>query len=101
MFLIDGYNLLHAAGILKGKVGPFGLRKARLSLFGLLHSTYREDSATVTVVFDAANAPPDTPQEDEYQGIRVLWARGGESADDVIESVIRGSSAPKGLRVVS
>ena len=101
MFLIDGYNLLHAAGILKGRVGPFGLQKARLGLLGLLHSTYREDSPTVTVMFDAANAPADTPEEGEYQGIRVRWARGGESADDLIESLIRGSSAPKQLTVVS
>jgi predicted RNA-binding protein with PIN domain len=101
MFLIDGYNLLHALGILKGRVGPFGLQKARLALLGLLHSTYREDSPAVTVVFDAANAPPDTPEQDDYEGIRIRWARGGDSADDLIESLIRGSSAPKRLTVIS
>ena len=58
VFLIDGYNLLHAMGVLHGRVGPTGLQKARLRLLGLLHGAHGEASSAVTVVFDAAHAPP-------------------------------------------
>ena len=34
LYLIDGYNLLHAMGVLQGRVGPLGLEKARLRLLG-------------------------------------------------------------------
>jgi predicted RNA-binding protein with PIN domain len=101
MFIIDGYNLLHAMGILRGKVGPFGLQKARLGLLGLLHATYQERSPQVMVVFDAAHAPAGTSEEEEYKGIRIRWAVKDESADDVIESLIRGASTPTQLTVVT
>jgi predicted RNA-binding protein with PIN domain len=101
MFLLDGYNLLHAMGILHGRVGPFGLQKARLGLLGLLHATYREQASGVTVVFDAAHAPPGASEDEEYEGIHIRWAVNQESADDLIESLITRCSAPKQLTVVS
>ena len=55
LYLIDGYNLLHAMGVLRGRVGPTGLEKARRRLLGLLHGSYGDESCRVTVVFDAAN----------------------------------------------
>ena len=55
-YLIDGYNLLYAMGVLVGPVGPTGLAKARLRLLGLLHGAHGEESAAVTVVFPAGAA---------------------------------------------
>src|SRR5437660_1185762 len=52
-YLIDGYNLLHAMGLLGGTVGPHGLEKARAGLLGLVSGTHAEAVAEVTVVFDA------------------------------------------------
>jgi len=100
-YLIDGYNLLHAMGILTGKVGPQGLAKARLGLLGLLSGAMGKDASTVTVVFDAAAAPPGLTGDQEYQGIRVRFAVEHDQADDLIESLIRNSSAPKQLTVIS
>jgi predicted RNA-binding protein with PIN domain len=100
-FLIDGYNLLHAMGILGGPVGPHGLEKARARLLGLLHGGFGGQSAAVTVVFDAAAATPKAQAEQEYRGVRVVFAQGNQEADDVIERLIRQSSAPKALHVVS
>jgi predicted RNA-binding protein with PIN domain len=101
-YLIDGYNLLHAMGVLgAGRAGPHGLEKARLRLLGLLHGTFAEDAAAVTVVFDAAGAPPGATAEHEYRGMSVVFALGKQEADDVIEKLIRKSSAPKTLHVVS
>jgi predicted RNA-binding protein with PIN domain len=100
-YLIDGYNLLHAMGLLRGKAGPTGLEKARLGLLGLLRAVYGDDASAVTVVFDAANAPPDAAEEQEYQGIHVRFAVKQEEADDLIETLIHHDSAPRRLTVVS
>lgn len=100
-YLIDGYNLLHAMGLLHGKVGPTGLAKARLGLLGLLWGVYGPEATTVTVVFDAAHAPPGALAEQEYHGIHVRFAVAQEQADDLIEALIRHDSAPKRLTVVT
>lgn len=99
-YLIDGYNLLHAVGWLNGKVGPRGLAKARLALLGHLCSHYGTEAATVTVVFDAANAPPGVGPREDYQGVQVLYAVRAQ-ADDLIEELIDNDHAPQQLTVVS
>jgi uncharacterized protein len=100
-YLIDGYNLLHALGILQGPVGPNGLLKARLGLLGLLSSSYGDEAPEVTVVFDAGRAPPGAGEEAEYRGIQVRFAVHQQQADDLIESLIEHHSAPRRLVVVS
>jgi uncharacterized protein len=100
-YLIDGYNLLHAMGIIPKRTGPHGLEKARLRLLGLLQSAHRDDPGQVTVIFDAAHAPPGVPEAEDYQGIHVRFAIRHEQADELIESVIQHHSAPKQLIVVS
>jgi predicted RNA-binding protein with PIN domain len=99
-YLIDGYNLLHAMGLLLGKVGPHGLEKARLALLGRLHGRYGADAGRVTVVFDASRAPPGAAAEMDYNGVQVRFAL-REEADDVIEELIRTDSSPRRLTVVS
>lgn len=122
-YLIDGYNLLYAMGVLHGRTGnysiarpsstssasssgrtgsgPGGLEKARLRLLGLLHGTFRDDSNRVTVIFDAANPPPDAVEVMDHHGIQVRFAIRQEQADDLIEELIRHDSAPRRLHVVS
>jgi predicted RNA-binding protein with PIN domain len=99
-YLIDGYNLLHAMGLLCGKVGPHGLEKARLALLDRLFNDHGDDAGAVTVVFDASRAPPGVAAEEEYQGIHVRYALGGE-ADEVIETLIQQEAAPRQLTIVS
>jgi uncharacterized protein len=100
-YLIDGYNLLYAMGVLGGRVGPHGLEKARARLLGLLHGAFGEEAAAVTVVFDAAQAPPGLAAEQDYRGVHVVFAKGKQEADDVIEKMIRQASVPKSLQIVS
>ncbi|MBX7106592.1 MAG: NYN domain-containing protein, partial [Gemmataceae bacterium] len=99
-YLIDGYNLAHAAGSLFGKVGPHGLEKGRASLLGRIAAAHGPRAGDVTVVFDARRHPRNYPTEQTVQGIIVLFAV-GEEADDAIERLIRHESAPKLLTVVS
>jgi predicted RNA-binding protein with PIN domain len=101
LYLIDGYNLLYALGVLRKRMGPDGLEKARQNLLGVLHGSFGGESANVTVVFDAAKPPPGVPAESDYQGIHVRFAIGMAQADDLIELLIRKASAPRHLTVVS
>ncbi|MCI0458590.1 MAG: NYN domain-containing protein [Gemmataceae bacterium] len=100
-YLIDGYNLLYSMGILQGRVGPNGLEKARQRLLGLLAGAFGADASSVTVVFDAAGAPPGAPEALEYRGVQVRFAVRHDEADDLIELLIEQSSAPRQLTVVS
>jgi predicted RNA-binding protein with PIN domain len=98
-FIIDGYNLLHAMGLLGGPVGPNGLAKARAGLLGLV-ATVHVDANPVTVVFDARRAPAGVDEEEVHGPVRVEYAT-REEADDRIEWLIAHDPAPKRLVVVS
>lgn len=100
--LIDGYNLLHASGVLPRGRGPATLERARQALLQfLLNSLTEKELAGATVVFDAAGAPPGLPSELRHGPIQVLFARGKAEADDLIEELIAADHAPRKLLVVS
>lgn len=100
--IIDGYNLMHAAGIVGRGIGPGGLERSRLALLNFMAESLDpgELSAT-TVVFDARQAPPGLPRMLSYRGLTVQFAAGYENADALIEELIRADSAPRKLVVVS
>ena len=100
--MIDGYNLLHASGVLPSRAGPATLERARAALLGFLANALagHERKATV-IVFDAAAAPPGLPDQYLHQGMTVRFARGYVNADQLIAELVREHSAPKRLTVVS
>jgi predicted RNA-binding protein with PIN domain len=101
-YLIDGYNLMHAKGLMQHKFRGDGLHRARLKfLDAVLGQLGPLDTARTTVVFDAALPPRNRPAREEYKGLTVLYAVGEENADAVIERLIEQHSAPKQLAVVS
>jgi predicted RNA-binding protein with PIN domain len=100
-YLIDGYNLLHAVGSLHGRTGLQALLRARKALLEMLARQFGEGSNQLTVVFDAAGHLPEMPARLEYHGIEVLFAVREASADDLIETLIRQSTNPRSLTVVS
>ena len=99
-WLIDGYNLLHAMGVLNGRVGPNGLEQARQRLLGLLHATHAETD-DVTVVFDAARAPAGAVEVRHFKNIQIRFAVAQAEADDLIEELIQQTATPRKLTVVS
>lgn len=99
--LIDGYNLMHAAGLGRTRYGPGGLEKARRALLGALAAALGPDAQQAMVVFDAAGAPPDVPQQYQYQGLQVRFAASHSDADALLEELIQADSAPRRLTVVS
>jgi uncharacterized protein len=100
--IIDGYNLLHMAGILGGGIGPKSLELSRLALLNFLAESLnpREISQT-TVVFDAKDAPWGTKNMVEHRGICVRFASRYPDADCLIEELIAQDSSPRRLTVVS
>ena len=100
--LIDGYNLMHARGLMNRKFGPDGLRKMRHRfLVELAAALDPIEAHATTVVFDAAEPPLDRPDRQKLKGIEVIFAVGDENADARIEALILAHSAPKSLTVVS
>lgn len=100
--LIDGYNLLHASGILPRGRGPGGLERARLALMNfLVESLEPAELARAAIVFDAPETARGLPAEQVHRGLKVYFARGPEGADQRIEELIRLDSAPRRLVVVS
>lgn len=100
--LIDGYNVMHAAGLLGKPLGPEKFRRVRQRFLNNLAKTLDPvDAHQTTVVFDAADPPPGLPREYQYKGLTVIYAVDAESADERIEQLIAQHSAPKSLTVVS
>jgi predicted RNA-binding protein with PIN domain len=101
-FLIDGYNLLHAVWPGEGRhLRARAWPRFRERLLDHLRVRHAPDDDPVTVVFDAARAPVDCPEEKDSVGVRVRFAVGYPSADDLIEELIRTDSSPDRLTVVS
>ena len=102
--LIDGYNLLHAAGFARNRYGRGDLERARLRLLGWLFArlSVAERNRT-TVVFDAHvdPPPPDVPRFYRHEGMNIQFSNPGQDADTVIEAMIEECSSPTILTVVS
>ncbi len=100
--IIDGYNLLHASGILGRGRGSGGLERSRNALLNfLVESLEPRELAETTVVFDAREAPPGLPRTVVHRGLRVRFAEKGSEADELIEQLIVADSAPRRLTIVS
>src|SRR5687767_8384598 len=92
MVLVDGYNLLHAAGL-----AGSNLRAARRRLLDWLADTARGEP--LLVVFDAQDAPA-ASAETNHRGVRVRFAF-RQTADDLIEALLAADPRPGELTVVS
>jgi uncharacterized protein len=100
--IIDGYNLLFAAGMIGTGIGPGSLARSRLALLNFVAESVAEDQrAGVIVVFDARGAPPGLPDRLVHRGVSVRFAPKHQEADELIEELVRIESAPRRLTVVS
>lgn len=100
--VIDGYNLMHAAGMARLSYGPGELEKCRERFLGYLarHLT-RPQRERTTVVFDAGDAPPGLPRWLTRDAMGILFAERGGDADSEIEELISVHSAPRRIVLVS
>jgi predicted RNA-binding protein with PIN domain len=100
-WLIDGYNVMHAAGAIDGREGRVRFRLARRRFLNDLAAGLGPLVHDATVVFDASKPPGDFPIESVYKGITVVFALADEDADARIERIIAHHSHPKDVTVVS
>lgn len=101
-FLIDGYNLLHFAGLARARYGPGDLERARDRLLKRIRNGLNEaERGRVTVVFDARDAEHADRREARPFGMRVLFSPIGREADDTIEELIEAHASPRNLLVIS
>jgi len=102
MLLIDGYNLMYAAGIVGVGKGRGGLERSRAALCRFVAESLTEaERAGAVVVFDAAGAPPGLPDTLHYAGVKVRFAKGYADADELLEELIAADNAPRRTTVVS
>ncbi len=100
--LIDGYNLMHAAGRMKKRFGPDGLRRTRHRFLNELAAKLGSDqTAETTIVFDASSLPFGQSAVSLHKGMTVIFAIDVDEADTRIEELIAADSAPKSLAVIS
>lgn len=86
LVLVDGYNLMMAAGeygAVKGK----NLTNARKRLIEDFIRYRAVRKHTVIVVFDAQEAGKQSRSESDIEGVRVIFSRFGERADDAIVDI--------------
>lgn len=98
-FLIDGYNLMHAVGLVgRATLAPL-FERARVRFLDWLADGVKGRTASVRVVFDAQQAPVPS-LEMLHRGVRVRFAF-QRTADDVIEELVAVEPRPHMVTVVS
>ena len=99
--LIDGYNLLHATGAIKGGARAGDLARARERLLRQLTAGLTEgERARTQIVFDSHRKTKDADDQ-RVHGMTVTYSVGFEEADDLLEQIIRQHPQPRSLTVVS
>ncbi|MBI2926573.1 MAG: NYN domain-containing protein [Verrucomicrobia bacterium] len=82
--LVDGYSLLHDwPELAPGKARHSAA--AREELVRMLTQYGDACGTPITIVFDAADAPPGTPKLPSTPEIEVLYSGAGQTADQMIE----------------
>jgi len=100
--MIDGYNLLHAAGLSQARYAPGDLQRQRHRLLVRLANLLTPaERVRCTVTFDAMEAPSGLEREYRHAEMRVLFAEPGHDADSLIEDLIESHASPTQLVVVS
>lgn len=100
--LIDGYNLMHAAGFAREQYGPRGLELQRERFLDWLWRRVPPNLRTKTVVvFDAGGTDAQYVGLGSHHELRLLFSPRGAEADDLIEELIELHSNPRQLQVVS
>jgi predicted RNA-binding protein with PIN domain len=96
MFIIDGYNLLHA--ILKAEEAPRAI--GDVELCRIVARYLKLIGRSGEMIFDGTG-PPDKSGFDGISNLEVLFGGLSADADTVIEDKISASTSPKRLTIVS
>lgn len=103
--VIDGYNLMHAAGLGRSEYGPGELERNRNRLLHQIAGVLDKNvAADATVVFDAHLSSPRLTEgvlQTRSSPLSVCFSRDGRDADEEIERILDTHSSPRQVLVVS
>ncbi len=91
--IVDGYN------VTKTGFGEVSLEQQRNRLIGAMAGLAAQTGAEVTVVFDGADRMVGLPPAP--RGVRVLFSKKGEIADELIRRLVRAEPSGRPIIVVS
>lgn len=103
--VIDGYNLMHAAGLGRSEYGPGELERNRNQLLNQTAAALDQQiAADALVVFDAHMAVARNSDDDQpprRSPLAVRFSSEGRDADAEIELILKTHSSPRQVLIVS
>ena len=100
--IIDGYNVLYAAGMGQADYRTGDLQRCRDRLLRFLAARLKSAQlARALVIFDARDPPPDLPARRRQHGMQILFAQPHGDADLMIEELIRDHPHPRQVVLIS
>lgn len=88
MLIVDGYNFLHGwPELVKLKESSFAHARDKLIAELINYQAYW--GGQVIIVFDAHRVPGAVETREKIGGVEVIYSREGETADAVIEKLVR------------
>lgn len=97
---VDGYNIINSWDSLKEKA-QFSLEEARISLLDILSEYHHYSEIEIIVVFDAHLVKGNMGVEETNKGIRVVYTKENETADNFIERTLNDIGRIKRVRVAT
>lgn len=98
LLIIDGYN------VIKLKENSAGSQKLELMRNEFLESLIKykgEKKHSIIVVFDGSKTSEAFENTENFKGIKVIYSKGGQQADDIIKRLVNTYSNAPDILVVS
>lgn len=97
---VDGYNIINAWDDLK-KIASISLEEARMELLEILSEYQHYSGIEITVVFDAHLIKGNNGTKDSYKGVKIVYTKENETADNYIERTLDSIGRIKRVRVAT
>lgn len=97
---VDGYNIINAWESLKKKAS-ISLEEARIELLEILSEYHHYSGIEIIVVFDAHLVKGNNGTEDFYNGVKIIYTKENETADNYIERTLDSIGRIKRVRVAT
>jgi len=100
LVIVDGYNVLRSSGPTARLRGE-GLRVERERFISRLRKYQSGRQDKIIVIFDGAHADTNQPDIQSLGSMSVIFSRRGQTADEIIKSMVEQNINPENIIVVS
>ena len=97
---VDGYNIINSWEGLRKK-SLYSLEDARIELLEILSEYQYYSGIIIIVVFDAHLVKSNSGSEEVYKGVRTIYTKEDETADNFIERTLNDVGRIKRVRVAT